>query len=55
MKFGYRMGASVWMNADSEIRFPVVFTGQTRQVSLKGEAYFKVEKIACILYRECIR
>ncbi|MFR8080511.1 MAG: FecR family protein [Odoribacter splanchnicus] len=31
------------MNADSEIRFPVVFT-QTRQVSLKGEAYFKVEK-----------
>ena len=34
----------VWMNADSEIRFPVVFTGQTRQVSLKGEAYFKVEK-----------
>ena len=28
------------MNADSGIRFPV----QTRQVSLKGEAYFKVEK-----------
>ena len=39
-------GSYVWMNADSEIRFPVVFTGQTRQVSLKGEAYFK---IACIL------
>ena len=37
-------GSYVWMNADSEIRFPVVFTGQTRQVSLKGEAYFKVEK-----------
>ena len=38
------VGSYVWMNADSEIRFPVVFTGQTRQVSLKGEAYFKVEK-----------
>ena len=37
-------GSYVWMNADSEIRFPVVFTGQTRQVSLKGEAYFKVKK-----------
>ena len=39
-------GSYVWMNADSEIRFPVVFTGQTRQVSLKGEAYFKVSKDA---------
>ena len=37
-------GSYVWMNADSEIRFPVVFTGQTRQVSLKGEAYFDVTK-----------
>ena len=37
-------GSYVWMNADSEIRFPVVFTGQTRQVSLKGEAYFKVQR-----------
>ena len=37
-------GSYVWMNADSEIRFPVVFTGQTRQVSLKGEAYFSVKK-----------
>ena len=34
----------VFLNSDSEIRFPVVFTGQTRQVSLKGEAYFKVKK-----------
>ena len=27
-------GSYVWMNAESEIRYPVVFTGQTRQVSL---------------------
>jgi len=37
-------GTYVWLNADSEIRFPVGFTGRDRQVGLKGEAYFKVAK-----------
>lgn len=37
-------GTHIWLNADSEIRFPVQFSGATRQVSLKGEAYFVVTK-----------
>ena len=35
-------GTRVWLNADSELRYPVQFSGKERQVHLKGEAYFKV-------------
>ncbi|WP_421918806.1 FecR family protein [Marinifilum sp.] len=35
-------GTFVWLNADSELRFPINFTGKKRQVYLKGEAYFDV-------------
>jgi transmembrane sensor len=35
-------GSKVWMNAVSELRFPLLFTQQERKVQLKGEAYFKV-------------
>ncbi|MGQ1910598.1 FecR family protein [Marinifilum sp. RC60d5] len=37
-------GTKVWMNADSELKFPVEFVGTNRKVFLKGEAYFDVAK-----------
>jgi transmembrane sensor len=37
-------GTKVWLNAMSSIRFPVVFTGNTRTVEITGEAYFEVAK-----------
>ena len=35
-------GSKVWMNAVSELRFPLLFTRPERNIELKGEAYFKV-------------
>lgn len=32
----------VWLNADSRLSFPSNFTGSKREVTLDGEAYFKV-------------
>ncbi|MGL5682166.1 MAG: FecR family protein [Marinifilaceae bacterium] len=37
-------GTEVTLNANSELSFPEKFTGKTREVGLKGEAYFKVAK-----------
>lgn len=37
-------GTVVTLNANSEIRYPTVFHGETRKIYLKGEAYFKVTK-----------
>jgi hypothetical protein len=37
-------GTKVWLNADSELRYPVRFTGNTREVTVTGEAYFEVQK-----------
>lgn len=37
-------GTAVWLNAQSSIRFPVVFTGSERRVEITGEAYFEVAK-----------
>jgi transmembrane sensor len=34
----------VWVNAASKISFPLRFTGNTREVTLDGEAYFEVAK-----------
>ena len=37
-------GTKVWLNAETELRFPVNFTGGRREVYLKGEAYFQVKR-----------
>lgn len=37
-------GTKVWLNAETELRFPVIFLGTDREVYLKGEAYFEVNK-----------
>jgi len=39
-------GTKVWLNAASELKFPTTFVGATREVNLKGEAYFEVAKNA---------
>lgn len=39
-------GTKVWMNAESTLRYPTSFTGKTREVHLKGEAFFEVSKDA---------
>ena len=35
-------GSQVWMNSDTKLVFPDRFIGDTREVYLSGEAYFKV-------------
>lgn len=35
-------GTMVWLNSDSELRYPLRFSEQQRRVYLKGEAYFQV-------------
>lgn len=35
-------GSRVILNAESQIRFPVAFSGQQRKVEIKGEVYFEV-------------
>ncbi|WP_114939089.1 FecR family protein [Mucilaginibacter endophyticus] len=37
-------GTQVWLNAASSIRFPVVFSGNQRNVETTGEVYFEVTK-----------
>jgi ferric-dicitrate binding protein FerR (iron transport regulator) len=39
-------GTKVWLNAASSIKYPTVFTGETRSVEIDGEAYFEVAKNA---------
>lgn len=36
--------SKVWLNAESSISYPSVFSGEERNVSLIGEAYFEVAK-----------
>ncbi|MBN8851214.1 MAG: hypothetical protein BGO55_10075 [Sphingobacteriales bacterium 50-39] len=37
-------GSRVWLNSASSLRFPTAFTGTKREVELKGEGYFEIEK-----------
>jgi len=37
-------GTKIWLNAESELKYPVSFTGNERKVYLKGEGYFEVTK-----------
>ncbi|MBO9571816.1 MAG: FecR domain-containing protein, partial [Chitinophagaceae bacterium] len=39
-------GTKVWLNAASSITYPTAFRGNTREVSIIGEAYFEVAKNA---------
>lgn len=37
-------GTRVWLNSMTDLRYPVNFTGTSREVYLKGEAYFEVNR-----------
>lgn len=39
-------GTRVWLNAETELRYPDYFVGDSREVVLRGEAYFEVVKDA---------
>lgn len=39
-------GTSIWLNADSRLSFPSRFSGDTRKISITGEAYMEVAEDA---------
>jgi ferric-dicitrate binding protein FerR (iron transport regulator) len=44
-------GSEVWLNSASSIRFPTVFSGKERKVTITGEAYFEVAQNAQLPFR----
>ena len=47
-------GTKVWLNAESELHYPVHFPEHEREVHLKGEAYFSVSKQAGKPFVVCV-
>ena len=47
-------GTKVWLNSESELTYPVQFTGNERKVYLKGEGYFVVTKQAGQSFVVCV-
>jgi transmembrane sensor len=47
-------GSKVWLNNASSIRYPVAFTGASREVELTGEAYFEIAKDASHPFRVAV-
>ncbi len=37
-------GSKVFLNAESSLKYPVLFSGDLRKVKLEGEAYFEVKR-----------
>lgn len=37
-------GSKVWLNAASELKYPINFSGSERKVFIEGEAYFEIAK-----------
>ncbi|WP_316791904.1 FecR family protein [Pedobacter frigoris] len=37
-------GSKIWLNAESSLKYPMIFKGGVRKVELTGEAYFEVAK-----------
>lgn len=48
-------GTSVWLNAESSIKYPVVFTGKERLISVTGEVYTEVAQNPSIPFRVEVR
>lgn len=44
-------GTKVYLNSDSRLTYPVVFTKNTREVTLEGEAFFEVVKKGSLPFR----
>jgi len=47
-------GSRVWLNNASSLRYPVAFTGASREVDLTGEAYFEIAKDASHPFRVAV-
>ncbi|HVI48535.1 MAG TPA: FecR family protein [Chitinophaga sp.] len=45
-------GTIVWLNAASSLKFPIAFSGSSREVTLEGEGYFEVKPIRDIKKRK---
>lgn len=37
-------GSTIWINSESEVTYPVTFGHQEREIRLKGEAFFDIQK-----------
>lgn len=47
-------GSRVWLNADSELKYPDVFCNGERKVYLSGEAYFEVMQDSVAPFKVCV-